>query len=268
MVTFPNAKINLGLNVVERRQDGYHNIETVFYPIALTDVLEVLPGDAFYFDASGLHIDSEPEENLVVKAYHLLKHKYDLPPVKIHLHKVIPFGAGLGGGSSNAAFLLTMLNQIFDIGLSAGQLSNLALALGADCPFFIENRPAFATGIGNELTPIEIDLSNYHFVLVKPPIGVNTAHAYHAITPLRPKISVKEIVAAPISTWKGNLVNDFEQPVFKMFPEIEIIKQQLYDLGAIYASMSGSGSAVFAFFNDNSIDFKSHLKSDCFVFVH
>lgn len=267
MVTFPNAKINLGLNVVERRPDGFHNIETLLYPVALSDILEVLLADEFLFSTSGLRIDSDPENNLVVKAYNLLKQKFDIPPVNVHLHKIIPFGAGLGGGSSNAAFMLKMLNQIFELGLTAGQLRIIASELGADCPFFIENQPAFATGKGTMLAPIEIDLSNYHFVLVKPPFGVNTASAYKAITPRRPKISAKEIATGPIETWKDNLNNDFEKPIFEMFPEIATIKQKLYDLGAIYASMSGSGSAVFAFFNDNSKDFKNCFNNDCFVYV-
>lgn len=267
MVTFPNAKINLGLNVVERRSDGYHNIETLFYPIELADILEVLPCDLFYFGTSGISIDSEPEKNLVVKAVNLLKQKFEFPPVKVHLHKVIPYGAGLGGGSSDAAYMLKTLNRLFEIGLSDTQLIKIATSIGADCPFFIENRPAFATGIGNELTPVNIDLSAYQFVLVKPPFGVNTLQAYKEITPQQPKISIKEIIAGPIGDWKGKLINDFEKPVFKMFPEIETIKNKLYDLGAIYAAMSGSGSAFFAFFADNSIDFNSHFESDFFVYV-
>lgn len=267
MVTFPNAKINLGLNVVGRRPDGYHNIESLFYPVVLSEILEVLPGDEFLFETSGLYIDSVPEKNLAVKAYNLLKQKYDLPPVKIHLHKAIPIGAGLGGGSSDAAFMLKMLNQIYEIGVSVDQLSSYASELGADCPFFIENRPAFATGTGNQLTPIDIDLSSYHFILVKPPFGVSTANAYKAIKPYRQSVSIHEIIAEPIETWKDYLINDFEKPVFKMFPEIASIKQKLYDLGAIYASMSGSGSAVFAFFKDNSVDFKSRFSNDYFVYV-
>jgi 4-diphosphocytidyl-2-C-methyl-D-erythritol kinase len=267
MVTFPNAKINLGLNVVERRLDGYHNIETLFYPVALSDILEVIPADEFFFGNSELRIDTEPENNLVVKAYNLLKPKYDLPPVKIHLHKVIPFGAGLGGGSSDAAFMLKMLNQIFEIGLSASQLREFASELGADCPFFIENQPAFATGTGNQLITIDIDLNSYQFVLVKPPFGVNTSHAYKSIIPHRQRISIKDIATGPIETWKDNLKNDFEKPVFEMFPEIETIKQKLYDLGAIYASMSGSGSAVYAFFSDNSIDIASYFSNDYFVYM-
>lgn len=267
MITFPNAKINLGLNVVERRSDGYHNIETLFYPVALSDILEVLPGHDFLFETSGFHLDSEPEKNLVVKAYLLLKQKYDLPPVKIHLHKVIPFGAGLGGGSSDAAFMLKLLNQIFEIGLSAAQLKTIASEIGADCPFFIANQPAFATGTGNQLVAIDLDLSRYQLVLVKPPFGVNTANAYKVIKPYRQSTSIKDIVTGPIETWKDNLKNDFEKPVFEVFPEIESIKQSLYDLGAIYASMSGSGSAVFAFFSDNLIDFKSCFSNDYFVYV-
>lgn len=253
--------------MVERRPDGYHNIETLFYPVSLSDILEVLPGDEFLFETSGLRIDTEPEKNLVVKAYKLLKQKYDLPPVKIHLYKVIPFGAGLGGGSSDAAFMLKMLNHILEIGLSASQLREFASELGADCPFFIENHPAFATGTGNQLFPIDIDLSRYQFVLVKPPFGVSTSNAYKAILPNRQSASIMDVVARPIETWKVNLINDFEKPVFDMFPEIESIKQKLYDLGAIYASMSGSGSAVFAFFSDNSIDLKSCFSNEYFVYV-
>ncbi len=267
MISFPNAKINLGLNVVERRPDGYHNLETVFYPLALADILEVLPGESSHFQSSGLMVDAEPGDNLVEKAYSLLKSEFDLPPVRIHLHKVIPFGAGLGGGSSNAACMLKMLNQMFGLCLSPAQLRQYAARLGADCPFFIDNQPSLATGIGDELTPISLDLGKYFLVLVKPPFGVNTAQAYMAIRPARSQISIRDILLQPVETWKDNLTNDFEVPVFNMFPEIASIKRTLYELGALYSSMSGSGSSVYGIFPGSPGDLHDHFSADCFLFV-
>ncbi len=266
MLSFPNAKINLGLHVIERRPDGYHNLETVFYPLTLSDILEVLPGERFQFQFSGLLLDNEGGDNLVVKAYSLLKSEFDLPPVRIHLHKVIPFGAGLGGGSSDAAYMLKMLSGMFGIGLSSEQLRHFAAKLGADSPFFIDNQPSLATGIGDELTPISLDLGNYYIALVKPPVGVNTALAYKAIRPAKQQTSIKEIILQPVETWRERLTNDFEAPVFKMFPEIASVKGTLYELGALYASMSGSGSSVYGIFGESPCNLHDHFSAEHFVF--
>lgn len=266
MISFPNAKINLGLHVTERRPDGYHNLETLFYPVSLTDILEVIPGSSFSFDASGLNVDAEPEKNLVVRAYNLLKEEFGLPPVKIWLHKVIPFGAGLGGGSSDAAFMLKMANELFSLGLPASQLKAYAVRIGADCPFFIDNIPSLATGTGNQLQPVDINLQDYKIVIVKPSFGVNTAQAYRSIVPGQPAKALSGIVSLAPEMWKDLLTNDFEKPVFLMFPELAEIKKKLYDLGAVYASMSGSGSAVFGLFRDPLPDLSNQFDEDCQVF--
>lgn len=253
MITFPNAKINLGLNIIEKRPDGYHNLETIFYPINLQDALEVTRrenGDNEYsLHMSGTPLDGEPEDNLVVKAYKLLKKDYPaMLPVDIHMYKHIPAGAGLGGGSSDAAFMIKLLNDKFSLGLTTEQMKDYAARLGADCAFFIQNKPVFATGIGNVFEPVEVSLKGYHIVLIKPNIFVSTRDAFAEIKPVRPAVSLKEIVKQPIETWKDSMKNDFEDSVFKKFPEIAAIKDELYDLGAVYAAMSGSGSAVFGIF--------------------
>jgi len=266
MVVFPNAKINLGLNVAERRPDGYHNLETVFYPVGLCDVLEVLPGDAFEFSSSGIVIDSDTDNNLVVKAFRLLEGEFGLPPVRIHLHKVIPLGAGLGGGSSDAAWMLKVLSQMFRLNLDRQRLIRYAATLGADCPFFIDNQPAYASGIGDILTPEEVSLDKFSLVIVKPPVSVNTGWAYRSIQPCRSAIPVRECVGMPVETWQGKLVNDFEIPVFQRFPEIEAIRDQLYDMGALYASMSGSGSSVYGIFGGKSPGLRLKFPGDYFVF--
>lgn len=266
MVQFPNAKINLGLSVTERRPDGYHNLETVFYPVPLCDVLEVIRGETFSFRATGLTIEGPEEENLVVRAWRLLQKRFGLPPVVVRLHKVIPSGAGLGGGSSDAAFMLKMVSDLFGLNLPQKELEAEASKLGADCPFFIRNTPAFATGTGNILTPIEVDLSGYHLVLVKPQVHVHTGEAYQSITPRQPAVSVHEVVQQPVGSWKGILVNDFEESVFRLYPQIGEIKEELYRRGAVYASMSGSGSAVYGLFRESPGDLPEVFPGDCFVF--
>jgi 4-diphosphocytidyl-2-C-methyl-D-erythritol kinase len=251
MICFPNAKINLGLNIVSKRPDGYHNLETIFYPIGLKDALEIVPsvsGEKYRFFQSGIYIQGSIDDNLAIKALNLISKEKDIPPIDIHLLKKIPFGAGLGGGSSDAAFMLRLLNDTFQLEYSDEKLMQLAAKIGADCPFFIKNRPAFATGIGDKLEEIDVNLDDYFFVLVKPPIAVSTKDAYAMIVPQQPEISLKEIVQQPISEWKNVMKNDFEVPVFRKYPEICAIKNRLYDLGAIYASMSGSGSSVFGIF--------------------
>lgn len=266
MVVFPNAKINLGLNVVERRADGYHNLETVFFPVALSDVLEVLPGTNTQLEISGIRVDGRLESNLVYRAWELLNKDFRIPPVKIFLHKVIPMGAGLGGGSSDGAFMLKLLNRMFELKLDSVRLKGYAVRLGADCPFFVDNMPAFATGIGDTLTPVGMDLSSYRLVIVKPPVAVNTGMAYKSIVPLIPAKSVTEIVSQPVETWRGELSNDFEKPVFEMFPEIMDVRDKLYEKGAVYAAMSGSGSAVFGLFGELPADLQESFPSDYFFF--
>ena len=253
MITFPNAKINLGLNIVEKRPDGYHNLETIFYPINLQDALEVTRREnndkEYTLHISGSPLEGEPEDNLVVKAYKLLKKDYPgLLPVDIHMYKHIPAGAGLGGGSSDAACMIKLLNDKFSLGLSTERMEEYAVKLGADCAFFIRNKPVFATGIGNLFEPVELSLKGYHIILIKPDIFVSTRDAFAEIKPVRPAVSLKEIVKQRMETWKNSMKNDFEDSVFKKFPEIAAIKDELYDLGAVYAAMSGSGSSVYGIF--------------------
>ena len=249
MVIFPNSKINLGLNIVGKRNDGYHDIETVFFPVPLKDALEVIEKEKFEFSTSGSSIEGESEKNLCIKAYHLLKKDLpNLPAVQMHLHKAIPMGAGLGGGSADGAFALKLLNKKFELRLSEKQLISYSLQLGSDCPFFILNKPCFATGRGEKLEQIELDLSEYKTVIVHPAIHISTAWAFSTLKPSRPVKSIKQIIQQSITTWKDELINDFEKPVFAKYPEIDEIRDALYDAGAIYASMSGSGSAVFGIF--------------------
>ena len=267
MITYPNAKINLGLNIVEKRPDGYHNLETIFYPIALQDALEVtkLEGEKEYaLTLSGTPIEGDPEQNLVVKAYKLLKNDFpNLPPVDIHMYKHIPTGAGLGGGSADAAFMIKLLNNKFQLRLSAEKMEEYASHLGADCAFFIQNKPVFASGIGNIFEPVQISLKGYYIVLVKPDIFVSTKEAYSLVQPKQPVQSLKEIARMPVETWRATMKNDFEDSVFKLYPEIAAIKDKLYDMGAIYASMSGSGSSVFGIFREQ-IEFVDEIFSGCF----
>ncbi len=255
MLSFPNCKINLGLHILDKREDGYHNLETVFYPVPFKDALELIPSTNadIEFTATGLAVDGNAADNLCVKAYHLLKKDFrEIPAVKIHLHKAIPLGAGLGGGSADAAFMLKLLNEKFKLNLSTNQLISYALQLGSDCPFFIINKPCLATGRGEVLEEIAIDLSAYKIVLINPGIHINTGWAFSNITPALPVKSIKEIIQQPINTWKDELKNDFETAVFTAHPAIKEIKETLYTQGAIYAAMSGSGSTVFGIFEPNT----------------
>ena len=252
MIVFPNCKINLGLHILGKREDGFHNLETVFYPVPFKDALELIPATNtdIEFTGTGLAVDGNAADNLCVKAYHLLKKDFrEIPAVKIHLHKAIPLGAGLGGGSADAAFMLKLLNEKFKLKLSTDQLINYAQQLGSDCPFYIINKPCFATGRGEMLEEITVDLSAYKMVLINPGIHINTSWAFTNITPDLPVKSIKEIIQQPISSWKDELKNDFETAVFTAHPAIKEIKEKLYSQGAIYAAMSGSGSTVFGFFN-------------------
>lgn len=249
MIVFPNAKINIGINITSRRYDGYHNIETIFYPLPIYDALEALPGKGLTFQSSGLEIPGSMEDNLCIKGYHLIKKDYDLAPVNIHLLKHIPIGAGLGGGSANAAFFIKLINNLFSLGLTTDQMLDYARQLGADCAFFIENKPMFAFEKGDQFEAIRIDLSKYHIVLVMPPVHVSTGEAYRGIKPTPVKDSLYELIMEPIQEWKYFIKNDFEESVFKNHPAIRGVKAALYDAGAIYASMSGSGASVFGIFD-------------------
>lgn len=269
MIVYPNAKINIGLNVVEKRRDGYHNLETVFYPIPLQDALEIHnvenPNSEYELKVSGDPLDGTPEDNLVVRAFRLLKHDFPdkVKPVSIFLYKHIPTGAGLGGGSSDGAFMLKALNERFALGLSTAQLEQYAAQLGADCPFFIQNSPVFAEGIGNIFSPIDLSLSGLTLVLVKPDIFVSTKDAYHAVVPQKPEVSLRTLVQADVEEWAKGVHNDFERSVFRKYPEIAAIKDRLYDLGAKFAAMSGSGSAVYGLFAE-PVENVDTLFSGCF----
>ena len=261
MVLFPNSKINLGLNIIRKRADGYHDLETVFYPAKLKDALEVIEAKETSFHLSGLPVSGNIDDNLCIKAYHLLKKDFPgLPPVSIHLHKAISMGAGLGGGSADGAFMLSMLNKKFQLNLSEEQLINYASQLGSDCPFFIINKPCFATGRGEILSPVQIDLSGYKIVLINPGIHISTKEAFSNLLPALPQKRIPEIIKQPISTWKDELVNDFEKNVFVQFPTIKEIKDRLYNEGAIYASMTGSGSTVFGIFEGGAEGGLDYLK--------
>jgi 4-diphosphocytidyl-2-C-methyl-D-erythritol kinase len=262
MISFPNCKINLGLHILNKREDGFHNLETFFYPLPLHDALEIIQAEKTVFTNSGLPVPGTAEGNICLKAYHLLKKDFaELPLLKIHLHKAIPMGAGLGGGSADGAFTLKLLNQKFNLGLSTDQLIKYALKLGSDCPFFIINKPCIAAGRGEILEPLPIDLSAYKFLIVNPGIHVNTGWAFSQINPVLSEKSIKKIIVQPIETWQKELKNDFEEPVFNNHLEIKSIKDELYKEGAVYASMSGSGSTVYGIFKKEielSFNFPAH----------
>lgn len=269
MLFFPNAKINIGLNIVGKRPDGYHDIETIFCPIALSDALEFVvapeaPEGNVIFTASGIPVDGSPENNLCVKAYHLLAKEFDLPALHVHLHKIIPMGAGLGGGSSDGAFMLKRLNDNFQLGLSEEQLCDYASQLGSDCAFFIKNRPLFGFGRGNRFRELTEFPGNLHIVLVNPGIHVGTAEAYAGVTPGRPRESIEALVQLPVEQWKGRMVNDFENSVCAKHPLIAILKNKLYDSGAVYASMTGSGSTVYGLYKETAPDMEA-VFPECFV---
>ncbi len=250
MITFPNCKINLGLWVTERRSDGYHNIQTVMLPVPWCDVLEIVPATASEttLTVTGTKVDSPVQNNLCYRAWRLMADNYTIPAVNILLHKVIPTGAGLGGGSSDASFTLKMLNTMFQLNLGDETLRALAVQLGMDCPFFIENIPALSTGRGEFLKPVSVNLNGYYLVIVKPPVHVSTAAAFLGIKPLFRENSMDELTSLPVQNWRKELHNDFENTVFDLYPDILEIKNMMYRKGAIYATLSGSGSAVFGLF--------------------
>ncbi len=253
MILYPNAKVNIGLNIVARREDGFHNIETIFFPVkGLCDILEIvhIPNQEqkVRFSQTGLMLNEPSENNLCVKAYNLLSSYIELPTVAIHLHKQIPFGAGLGGGSSDGAFTLSGLNNISEKPLSKEKLLEVALKLGSDCPFFILNETCYASGRGEILNPIELSLSGYHILMVNPGIHINTSKAYSHSNPKPSVYNLQKTVFNSPEQWKGVVVNNFEKIVFALYPEIGIIKDKLYQMGAVYSAMSGSGSTVFGLF--------------------
>lgn len=242
-------KINIGLHVMEKLPSGYHTLETVFYPCHhYEDIIEITSASSFSFSIKNADFNCDTEQNLCVKAYRLLQKKHNVPPVNITLTKQIPSGAGLGGGSADATLTLKILNLLFSLQLTPQQLHEYAAQLGSDTAFFLYNTPMYATGRGEVLTPIALDLSKYKIEIVCPNINISTAQAYRVITPKKPKIPLQQIINAPVETWKENLINDFEAVVFKQHPQLLEIKETLYDKGALYASMSGSGSAIYGIF--------------------
>lgn len=252
MICFPNAKINLGLRVIRKRTDGYHDIETIMYPIGLSDALEIVPAadGLFGFSATGIIVEGDAEDNLCVKAFRLMQLKFGLPEVKIHLHKVIPTGAGLGGGSSDAAFALKLLRRIFSIKNCNDDLRQMAAQLGSDCSFFVENIPALAKGRGEDLLKFSISLKGYHLLLVKPELEVSTPWAYGKIVPSGISMPSYDQIPADFSQWQSLLCNDFEQVVMDEYPQIRQIRNRMLEMGALYSAMSGSGSAVFGLFSE------------------
>lgn len=252
MVSFPPCKINLGLNVLRKKHDGYHDIDTCFLPIPFTDILEIIPSRDFSFSLSGIAIPGSEDDNICVKAYRLLKEKFHLSDVSIHLHKNVPTGAGLGGGSADGAYTLRSVNEVFDLGLSQTDLARFAATLGSDCPFFVYDSPMLGKGRGDLLTPVTLSLTGLYFILVNPGIHVSTAEAYSAIVPVTPATRIADIISLPVGEWRGKLKNDFEESVFRKYPEIENIKTQFYESGALYASMSGSGSSLYGIFNSET----------------
>ena len=268
MISFPNAKINIGLNITEKRPDGFHNIESAFYPIALTDALEIVENTdkgvpQISMSFSGIAIPGDASDNLCVKAYHLIAKDYPLPKIKVHLHKHIPIGAGLGGGSADAAFFIRLLNDKFELGLAWGEMHHDARQLGSDCSFFISNKPAFVEGKGEQYESIQLNLSGYYIVLIYPNIHINTAKAYSGVKPKSPLRSLEADLKLPVEQWKDFVHNDFEDSVFVQFPELKSIKEQLYTEGALYAAMSGSGSTIYGIFKEG-VDLKDKF-AGCFV---
>lgn len=263
MIGFPNAKVNIGLNIIEKRPDNFHNIETVLYPVGLKDILEIIEVrdtcSSVRFTNTGIPIDACAENNLCVKAYNLLSEDFNLPPVSIHLHKIIPVGAGLGGGSADAAFTIKMLNEKFRLDITDAETVKYAKQLGSDCAFFLENIPSMATGKGDRLEPVEPYLEGFYLVLVFPGIYISTSKAYSGVIPEKPERSLKDQIKQPVKQWKDSICNYFEKIIFSEYPEIREIKEKLYKLGAVYSSLSGSGSAVYGIF-DREPDLKEISK--------
>ena len=271
MYSLPNAKINIGLRIVGRRPDGYHDLQTVFFPIPLADSLEIEEArrlrKPYEFILSGIALPDDGKDSLVVRVFLALQEEFDLPPTSIFLSKHIPAGAGLGGGSSDAAAMMQLLNDYYHLDLTTVDMEQRLAAFGADCPFFVRNKPMYAEGIGNVFTPVNINLKDKYIVLVKPDIHVSTAEAYAAVTPCQlPNSLYDQLLSTPVQLWRNVITNDFEPYVFRTYPKVAAIKQTLYDMGAIYASMSGSGSAVYGIFG-RPIDNAAKVFHDCFTFA-
>ena len=261
MITFPNAKINIGLNIVEKRSDGYHNIQSIFYPIGLSDALEIIvpvnephpaemhPKPGVEFHPSGIAIPGDPQTNLCIKAYQLIASDYNVPPIQLYLRKTIPIGAGLGGGSSDAAFFIQLLNKTLALGLSSGEQHKYARKLGSDCAFFLSNKPAYVEGVGDQFETIDVSLSGYQLLVIYPHLHIPTAMAYKGVKPNKTDDALLHFFKQPIETWKSTIKNDFESVIFEQHPLLSQIKQQLYDQGALYAAMSGSGSSLYGIFD-------------------
>lgn len=253
MVIFPGCKINIGLNIIGKHADGYHKIESIFYPLGLSDILEIIPNKNFSITTSGLTIKGDHSDNLVVKAYYLLQDKYDIPPVKIHLHKVVPMGAGLGGGSADGAAMLVLLNDLFELNISIKELEFFADELGSDCAFFIRNEAAYVQGKGEIINPITLDLKGLYIHVINPQIHISTKEAFAGITPSINTSNLTEIYNSDFNKWKNEVKNDFESTIFRNHPEIGSIKNNLYAQGALYASMTGTGSSVYGLFKKEPI---------------
>ncbi|MBP6385778.1 MAG: 4-(cytidine 5'-diphospho)-2-C-methyl-D-erythritol kinase [Pseudarcicella sp.] len=250
MIVFPNAKINLGLHITSKRSDGYHELETCMYPIAWQDAMEILPSEKTRFEALGLDIPGETQNNVCLKAYQLIANDYPLMPLEIILQKNIPIGAGLGGGSADAAFTIRAINTYFELNLSVQQMESYTKKIGADCAFFIQNKPQLCYGIGDVFENCDVSLNEKYIVLVYPNLHISTAEAYAGVVPKKPALNLKECLSRPIEEWKEILKNDFEDSIFPQYPILASIKKDFYNLGAIYASMSGSGSTMFGIFDD------------------
>lgn len=270
MILFPNAKINIGLFVTRRREDGFHDLETVFYPVGMRDILEIVPSgkglETCELSVTGTSVGCPPEQNLVSRAYHLLACDYRLPSVRVQLHKAIPFGAGLGGGSSDAAFMLKGLNQLFALGLTLDELEAYAASLGSDCAFFVRDEPVFACGKGEVMTPIDLSLDGYVLVVVKPERGVSTAEAYKGICPKPAAFDLRQLGKTPVSEWGRAVMNDFELTIIPLVPEVGEIKEKLLAAGAVFACMTGSGSSVFGLFEKEAPDMAGMFPS-CFTWI-
>ena len=260
MISFPPAKVNLGLNILFKREDGYHEIETCMVPIPFTDILEITEGDEFEFLQTGLAIPGNLDSNLCVKAFQLLKQKFAITNVRIHLRKQIPMGAGLGGGSADAAYVLKGLNELFILNISTSELEEMAAHLGSDCPFFIQDKPQIARGRGEALSEINVDLKGKYLILLNPRIHIGTKEAYDGVQPRAASKRIEEILSGSVDTWQSELLNQFEQSIFPKYPLIKELKDSLIQMGAVYASMSGSGSSVFGIYNEKPTEIQLKLR--------
>ena len=267
MIVKPHAKINIGLIITNKRPDGFHNIETVFFPVPIFDTLIVEPSEKkLVFVCDGIELpDADPQNNLCCKAFHLLDADFDLPPTCVRLHKAIPVGAGLGGGSSDATYTLQALNDLYKLQITKEKLAHYASRLGSDCAFFLQKSPSFATGRGDVLEPINLSLAGYYVLIVKPQVFISTAEAYSSVKPRKTLRHLPDLLKAPICDWRETIFNDFEETIFSKFPKTGQIKEQLYDFGAVYASLSGSGASVYGIFKENPDKIAEQFR-ECFTF--